>query len=630
LNPSKAAVLDAPPGVARVLYAGETLRVEYLTDRFAELRFDRREGSVNKFDHQTVAELRDAIHVLERLPDVRGVLVTSGKPDFIVGADIREFGATFALPNDELLSYLARSNAVFVRFESLDLPSVAVMNGFSLGGGLEFALAATHRVMAQGACVGLPEVGLGLLPGFGGTVRLPRIVGLSAAIEWIATGASHNSTIALETGVADAVFPEPQVRAEAIALLGATAASGAWRSRRRSKQGPIALTDAELHSMLAAALAAHGGLSSHTPAARAGIELLGRTAGLQAADALIAEAEVFAGLTKSQAAASLVQVFVNEQQVRKLGRALARSAVPLQRVAIWGNGSLAKRLMTSCMTHGVTAQLNDPTGTRPRATPAEFDIAVECGGQDLAARQLALGRIEALSPGQTALLVCLSDMCLADLGARLERPELLIGLHFCDALARPTLVEVVRGPVTDGAAVARAVSLLVRLGWTPLVVEDGPGFLVQRVFMAYTRAFLHLLAQGVEPERIERAMEACGWSLGLTSLPFRKRLTAHHGPAARSFDDREIVDLMMLPLVIAAASALEDGVVSTAAEVDMAMVWGLGFPRHWCGPLKYADWNSLRHLAALSESFAHHGPAWKLTPSMLRMARDGSRFYPVG
>ena len=173
----------------QVIFQGRTLRVTRLADGHAELCFDRIGESINKLDLCTLDELAAAVSAITRAdPMPRGLLVTSGKDVFIVGADITEFNELFKRPTEALLSRLRQSNAALTSMQALPMPVVVAINGFALGGGLELALSADYRVMSSAAKVGLPEVQLGLFPGLGGTARLPRVAGLQVAIEWIGDG----------------------------------------------------------------------------------------------------------------------------------------------------------------------------------------------------------------------------------------------------------------------------------------------------------------------------------------------------------------------------------------------------------------------------------------------------------
>ena len=156
---------------------------------------------------------------LKNNADVKGVVVTSGKDVFIVGADITEFVSTFKLPEEDLVAGNLSANKIFNAFEDLNVPTVAAINGIALGGGLEMCLAADFRVMAASGKIGLPEVKLGIYPGFGGTVRLPRIIGVDNAIEWICGGSEQRADKALKAGAVDAVVADDKLKAAAIDVI---------------------------------------------------------------------------------------------------------------------------------------------------------------------------------------------------------------------------------------------------------------------------------------------------------------------------------------------------------------------------------------------------------------------------
>ncbi|MFB0912035.1 MAG: enoyl-CoA hydratase-related protein, partial [Glaciecola sp.] len=187
-----------------MIFEGKSLSVVMTDDSIAELVFDA-QGSVNKFDRQTVAELDLAAAAIAASGDVTGVLVRSAKSTFIVGADITEFTPLFEMDPADILTWVAKTSQVFDHFEDLAVPTVIAINGFALGGGFEMALAGDIRVVDTTARVGFPEVKLGLMPGFGGTVRLPRVIGADNALEWMTTGRDRDGAQALKEGAVDAV-----------------------------------------------------------------------------------------------------------------------------------------------------------------------------------------------------------------------------------------------------------------------------------------------------------------------------------------------------------------------------------------------------------------------------------------
>ncbi len=224
-----------------MIYQSDALSVKRLDGDIAELNFDRQGESVNKFDQQTVTNLTEALDALEAEAGIRGLLVTSGKPVFIVGADITEFTSLFGAGKDEIKPFTGLNNANFNRLQNLPYPSCAVINGAAMGGGLEICLACDFRVMSTAAVIGLPETKLGILPGWGGTVRLPRILGVDEAVMWIATGADKRADDALKAGAVDAVAGPEQLREVALATLqGGVDGKLDYENRRNGQEQPPA------------------------------------------------------------------------------------------------------------------------------------------------------------------------------------------------------------------------------------------------------------------------------------------------------------------------------------------------------------------------------------------------------
>ena len=188
-----------------MIYEGKAITVKALESGIVELNFDLKGESVNKFNRLTLNDLRQAVDAIKADASVKGVIVTSGKDVFIVGADITEFVDNFKLPDDELVAGNLEANKIFSDFEDLGVPTVVAINGIALGGGFEMCMAADYRVMSTAAKVGLPEVKLGIYPGFGGTVRLPRLIGVDNAVEWIASGKENRAEDALKVHAVDAV-----------------------------------------------------------------------------------------------------------------------------------------------------------------------------------------------------------------------------------------------------------------------------------------------------------------------------------------------------------------------------------------------------------------------------------------
>ena len=259
------------------MYVGKSIKLIALDNGLVEFRFDRDGESVNKFDATTLGDLKAAIEVIKAAPDIRGILVTSAKDVFIVGADIFEFTSLFKKPTAELRAFGTNSAGLFMVFEDLPFPIVTAINGFALGGGLEMALASDYRVMATVAQIGLPETGLGIIPGFGGTVRLPRLAGAKIALDWIPSGKPQSAAVALAAGAVDVVVEPAELRAAALKVLD-EAISGArdWRARRTIRRGPVTIPPGSVEAAKAAVAKTIG----NVPAVGAVIDLIARAAPL--------------------------------------------------------------------------------------------------------------------------------------------------------------------------------------------------------------------------------------------------------------------------------------------------------------------------------------------------------------
>lgn len=202
-----------------MIHNGNAITVQLLSDGIAELRFDLQGESVNKFNQVTLEDLKAATDAIKTNSEVKGLIVTSGKPVFIVGADITEFGSYFSAGAEVIAEKTLVAHDIFNAFEDLDIPKVVAINGIALGGGFEICLACDYRVMSTAAQVGLPEVKLGIFPGYGGTVRLTRVIGIDNALEWIAAGAQQKPEAALKVGAVDAVVAPEKLHDAAIDLV---------------------------------------------------------------------------------------------------------------------------------------------------------------------------------------------------------------------------------------------------------------------------------------------------------------------------------------------------------------------------------------------------------------------------
>ncbi len=538
-----------------MLFEGHTLKVlpvETDISGIVELRFERGTESVNKLDRLTFEELFRAIEIIRSTPGLRGLLITSAKEAFIVGADIFEFTAVFKGSGADVAAFVAGNSSIITALGDLPLPSVALINGLALGGGFEVALAADYRVMATSAKIGVPEIHLGLFPGYGGTVRLPRLIGLAAAAQWIISGAQNGADAALSAGAVDAVTQPEGLKIAALALL-AEAVDGPtdWRGRRAELRKSLSLSSEQVAAELAAAKAEAAKALPHYPAAHDAALLLEEAAGLDRDTALALEAERFAQTAKTQTAASLVTIFINDQAVKKIAKTQAKAAQPVRKAAVIGAGIMgggiayqsalrgtpilmkdiatpslelgmdeARKLLARQVEQGRLTQ-DKADATLSAITPtltydgiADTDVVVEAVVEVMSVKKRVFAELEDLVGQDTILASNTSSLRIGDLSEGLRRPDNFGGLHFFNPVARMALVEVVRGPKTTDEALATLVGFASAMGKTPIVVADCPGFIVNRVLTPYFIAFLRLVHDGVHFTTIDKAMEDFGWPMG--------------------------------------------------------------------------------------------------------------------
>jgi 3-hydroxyacyl-CoA dehydrogenase/enoyl-CoA hydratase/3-hydroxybutyryl-CoA epimerase/enoyl-CoA isomerase len=711
--------------------AGQAFQVLPLQDGLVELRFDLPGESVNKFNAVALASLGKAVAELRSRKDLRGVLLTSGKDVFCVGADITEFLAHFTKSEADLARWILGTDAVFSAIEDLEAPSVAMINGIAVGGGFEVCLTASYRAVAQTAAVGLPETKLGLFPGWGGTVRLSRLCGADTAIEWIAGGEQWAAADALKAGAVDAVVAPADLREAALGML-RDAADGKldWRARRAEKKAPLQLDAVEAGMVFTVSKAFVAGKAGpHYPAPLAAIEAIEQGASKGRDEALAIEAAGFAKVAKTGAAHALVSVFLGDQAMKKIAKQHAKAARPVKRAAVLGAGIMGGGISYQSASRGVPVLMKDIAskaleagvaeatkllekqfergklttgkmaqvlaGITPTLSFGDFggvDFVVEAVVENEAVKKKVLAEVEALLPEQAVLASNTSTISITRLASVLKRPESFCGMHFFNPVPRMPLVEVIRGEKSGDAAIATTVAYAQALGKTPIVVKDCGGFLVNRVLFPYFAGFELLLRDGVSYERVDKVMEKWGWPMGPALLidvvgidtcvhaakvladayPERMRHEGQSatealvaaarlgqkngkgfyawkpekkGPPSKQNDpeaaalvaalakgkadpsDNEIVERMMLPMLLESSRVLEEGIVATPIEVDMAMLYGLGFPPFRGGIFRWADAVTPAALLKAAERHRALGPLYAPTQQLTALAGSGRGFH---
>ncbi|MGY2681386.1 fatty acid oxidation complex subunit alpha FadB [Pseudomonas tolaasii] len=714
-----------------MIYEGKAITVKALESGIVELKFDLKGESVNKFNRLTLNELRQAVDTIKADTSVKGVIVSSGKDVFIVGADITEFVDNFKLPDAELVAGNLEANKIFSDFEDLNVPTVAAINGIALGGGLEMCLAADFRVMSATAKIGLPEVKLGIYPGFGGTVRLPRLIGADNAIEWIAAGKENKAEDALKVGAVDAVVaPEKLAEAALNLIKGAISGEFDYKAKRQPKLEKLKLNAIEqMMSFETAKGFVAGQAGPNYPAPVEAIKTIQKAANFGRDKALEVEAAGFVKLAKTSAAQSLIGLFLNDQELKKKAKAYDEIAKDVKQAAVLGAGimgggiayqSASKGtpiLMKDINEHGIEQGLAEAAkllvgrvdkgrmtaakmaevlnGIRPTLSYGDFghvDLVVEAVVENPKVKQAVLAEVEAQVKEDTILASNTSTISISLLAKALKRPENFVGMHFFNPVHMMPLVEVIRGEKSSEQAVATTVAYAKKMGKNPIVVNDCPGFLVNRVLFPYFGGFAKLVSAGVDFVRIDKVMEKFGWPMGpaylmdvvgidtghhgrdvmaegfpdrmkddrrsaIDALYEAKRLGQKNGKGfyvyeadkkgkqkkvadpsvhevlapviyeQREVSDEDIINWMMIALCLETVRCLEDGIVETAAEADMGLVYGIGFPPFRGGALRYIDSIGVAEFVALADKYADLGPLYHPTAKLREMAKNGQSFF---
>lgn len=689
-------------------------------DGVCTLLFDRAGSSANVFDRATLEELDGHLAALEQHAGLRGVIVASAKDKiFIAGADLHEFVTN---PDPKILGDIVDlGHRVFNRLNHLTVPSVAAIHGICLGGGCELALACDWRVGSDGkeTKIGLPETQLGILPAWGGSVRLPALIGLPAALGLILTGRQLAGVPAKKLGVIDEITHPEYLRETARKLL----AQGKRPAPAfRAAHLPVARHFIASKARRDVLAKTHG----HYPAPLKAIEVCTAALGLAADAGFDLEKEAFLALIKTPACRSLLSIFFLQERAKKLPCPLAAAPLPVRRVAVVGAGVMGAGIAQWASARGLPVILKDVApdalarglrtietlfteAAKKRVfTPAEaaagmnrvtpvytsvpltgVDLVVEAALEKLEAKQAILRDLEKHSRPDTVLATNTSALSIDAIAAPLEHPERVMGIHFFNPVNRMQLVELVRGPRTSAATLATALQFTKAIGKLPVIVNDSPGFLVNRILMPYLVEAVRLFREGHAPAKIDRLMLAFGMPMGPLRLAdevgldvaqhvaqdLAKRLknpmpaddtlpqiiakgwlgkksgcgfyahpktkgaksSANPGlstlfiPAAdcRHSTDAEIVDRLVLIMINEAARCLAEGVVAAPEDVDFGMILGTGWAPFRGGPLRHADTvGTTEVVARLDELAKDVAPHFAPCDHLRALAQSGKGFYP--
>lgn len=715
-----------------MLFNGKALSVQMLDNGIAELNFDLADESVNKFNRLTVSEFAEALDVIEAASDIKGLLLSSGKSVFIVGADITEFGDTFSGGPESIVELMNKNNQNISRLEDLPIPTVVAINGYALGGGFEICLGCDFRVMGDQAKVGLPEVKLGLIPGWGGTVRLPRIVGVDVAAEWIAAGKEQKPDAALVANAVDSVVADGKLKEAACTLLERAINDKLdYKARRELKKSPLPLNDTEaLMAFFTTKAFVAQQAGKHYPSPVAAITSIEQNYKLSCDEALKIEQQQFIECAQSDTARSLVGLFLADQTIGKIAKGWARKTEKsVERAAVLGAGIMGGGIAYQSAYKGIPIKMKDVAQagidlglkeankllskqvergrisvkkmgeTLNRIEPTlsydgfdQMEIVVEAVVENVSVKQSVLQEVEDKVSADTIIASNTSTIAIDLLAASLKRPQNFLGMHFFNPVHKMPLVEVIRGEKTSDDAIARVVAFAGKMGKKAIVVGDCPGFLVNRVLFPYFAGFSMLVRDGADFQQVDKIMERWGWPMGPAYLmdvvgidtgvhaeqvmaegfPTRMgksftaasdvmyeakrygqktgkgfyryetdkkgrvqkvaaeesyKLLEPHVADRCEFERDQVVERMMVPMATELARCLEEGIVVSVAEADMALIYGIGFPPFRGGIFAWLDKIGLDTFVQMAEKYQHLGELYRPTERMREMAANGSTYY---
>ncbi len=683
-------------------------------DQICILTFDRAASSANIFDRATLDELNEHLAFVAAHPELKGLVLCSAKKSiFIAGADLHSISAeTDPAKLRELIEF---GQTVFNRIAALPLVTVAAIHGACVGGGFEVSLACDWRVAStdKATRIGLPETQIGLIPAWGGSTRLARLISLPKALDVILAGKTVVGKQALKYGMIDALVPREYLFENALKKV---YAGKPHRPRYALKNN--SLTAKALAAWLRPKL--NQKTRGHYPAVQKALEVVTRGISVSVAESLRLEVEGIMHLTRGQTTRNLIHLFFQQERAKKLSA--GPSVERIQSSAVIGAGVMGAGIAQWLSAKGLPVILRDikpefiakglsnisklyaegvkrhaftPTEARAgmdRISPAatevplrHVDLVIEAAVEDMTLKKEVFRKLEAAAADETILATNTSALSVSELAASAAHPERIVGIHFFNPVHRMQLVEVVRAPATNPATVQRAIQFVQQIGKLPLLVNDSPGFLVNRILVPYLIEAGLLFEAGASAQDIDEAMLDFGMPMGPLRLLDEVGLdVAHHicvtlskqfpdrmsspailekmlqagflgkksgrgfyvhskggktelntqvdafriGGLAKGFTRDDLQERMVLLMVNEAARCLEEQVVATADDVDFGMVMGTGFAPFRGGPLRYADSHGIEKIYLAMRKWVAAGAAY-FEPCALvaTMAESGHKFH---
>lgn len=520
-------------------------RLETDADQILWLYFDKQNASVNTIDAEVIEEFTSIVNLLENDNIHKGVVLASGKKHgFIAGADIAQF--TRFKDIQEASHVLKHGQDILNKFEALRMPTVAMIDGFCLGGGMEMALACHYRVAEESAKtrLGLPEVKLGIHPGWGGTVRMPRLIGGLQGLNLAMSGHTVSGKAAAKLGFVDVAVPRRQL----------IHAAKFYVTQKPPRHQPTTLQSLSNKKFVRQLLGyflrkklREKVNPLHYPAPFHVLDNW-ELVGVEGNEAYEREAKSCGKLFFSDTCQNLVRVFFLQERLKGLAKDVSFSP---KHVHVIGAGTMGGDIAAWCALQGfrVTLQDLEPRFIAPaiqrayklykdklkepnliqkamdnlipdihKNGMAKADVIIEAVVEDLEIKQALFKEIEAKAKPQAILATNTSSIPLDEINTVLNRPERLVGIHFFNPVSKMLLIEVVKGERTSQEIVDKAISFIRKIDHLPLPVKSSPGFLVNRILMPYLLESMQLMNEGVPMTAIDKAMTNFGMPMGPVTL----------------------------------------------------------------------------------------------------------------
>ncbi len=702
-------------------------------DDIALVEWDLEGEKVNKLSSAVMMKFQKMIAELKSSNFKAVVMISRKKKIFIAGADIAEI-KDLNEP-EEAKKAAAGGQQIFAELEDLPIPVIAAVHGACLGGGCEMILSCDYRICTDDMStkIGLPETKLGIIPGFGGCVRLPRVIGLQGALDIILAGKSVIGKKALKLGLVDQLVPEAILEQQAMKLARKVIDEGA--KKRKKRFSPKGAANAFLESFLGrpivfsqakkTVMKMSGG---HYPAPLKAIEVISKTYGMSNRDlAMDIESTGFGEVAATSVSKNLISLFYMTEDIKKQNGVNDSSVRPrkIKSIGVLGAGTMGGGIAQLAADKGIKARMKDlNTDAIAKGYQAAskiwssqlkrrrldkyqlqqkldllsggttydgfqtMDVVIEAIVEDMKIKQSVIGETAKHCSDNCIIATNTSSLSVTEMSKGHPKPENFAGMHFFNPVHKMPLVEVIKGEKTSDEVTATVFDLSKKMGKIPVVVKDGPGFLVNRLLLPYLNEAVFLLEEGHSIEFIDKAYLKFGMPMGplhlideigidvavkvakifheafgerakpselMAKVVECGRLGKKNGKGFYHYDERgkkgaidnsiyadlglsspksggnaeEAVNRGIFAMVNEAARALiEDKIVDTAREVDLGMIMGTGFPPFRGGLLKHADTVGSSKIVADLEQFSSKiGPRFKAAAPLAQMGQNNGKFY---